>query len=54
MTSGTTGGDALRVEGLLELALVELRAAWTTTLPALFGSPEVAVGSVPAGSVPTS
>jgi phosphoribosylformylglycinamidine synthase len=51
---GTTGGDALSVEGLLELPLAELRAAWTATLPALFGAPVVTVGSVPAGTVPTS
>jgi phosphoribosylformylglycinamidine synthase len=51
---GTTGGDALTVEGLAELPLAELRAVWTATLPALFGSPEVAVGTVPAGTVPTS
>jgi phosphoribosylformylglycinamidine synthase len=51
---GTTGGDALTVEGLLDLRLAELRAAWAATLPALFGSPEVAVGTVPAGTVPTS
>jgi phosphoribosylformylglycinamidine synthase II len=51
---GTTGGDGLSVEGLPELGLAELRAAWTATLPALFGSPEVAVGTVPAGAVPTS
>ncbi|HEX2073932.1 MAG TPA: phosphoribosylformylglycinamidine synthase subunit PurL, partial [Geodermatophilus sp.] len=57
---GTTGGDALVVEDLLELPLAELRAAWTATLPALFGSPEAevaaghAAGSVPAGTVPTS
>jgi phosphoribosylformylglycinamidine synthase II len=51
---GTTGGEALVVEGLLELPLAELREAWTATLPALFGSPEVAVGTVPAGAVPTS
>ncbi|MCV2490257.1 phosphoribosylformylglycinamidine synthase subunit PurL [Geodermatophilus sp. YIM 151500] len=51
---GTTGGDALRVADLPELPLAELRAAWTATLPALFGSPEVTVGSVPAGTVPTS
>jgi phosphoribosylformylglycinamidine synthase len=50
---GTTGGDALRVDGL-ELGLAELRAAWSATLPALFGTPEVAVGAVPAGTVPTS
>ena len=51
---GTTGGDVLVVDGLLELPLAELRAAWTATLPALFGSPEAAVGTVPAGTVPTS
>jgi phosphoribosylformylglycinamidine synthase len=51
---GTTGGDVLAVDGVLDLGLAELRAAWTATLPALFGSPEVAVGSVPAGAVPTS
>ncbi len=54
-TTGSSGPDsALVVEGLPALPLAELRAAWTATLPALFGSPEVAVGSVPAGSVPTS
>jgi phosphoribosylformylglycinamidine synthase len=51
---GTTGGDALVIEDVLELPLAELRAAWTGTLPALFGSPEVTVGSVPTGAVPTS
>jgi phosphoribosylformylglycinamidine synthase len=51
---GTTGGDALVVGDLLELRLAELRAAWTATLPALFGSPEVTIGTVPAGTVPTS
>jgi phosphoribosylformylglycinamidine synthase subunit PurL len=51
---GTTGGDALAVEGLLELPLAELRAAWSATLPALFGTPEATVGTVPAGGVPTS
>src|SRR4051794_22557326 len=51
---GTTGGEALVLDGLLELPLTELREAWTATLPALFGSPEVAVGTVPAGTVPTS
>jgi phosphoribosylformylglycinamidine synthase len=51
---GTTGGDAVVVEGVLELPLAELRAAWTATLPAIFGTPEVTVGSVPAGTVPTS
>ena len=51
---GTTGGDALVVDGLLDLRLAELRAAWTATLPALFGTPEAAVGAVPVGAVPTS
>jgi phosphoribosylformylglycinamidine (FGAM) synthase-like enzyme len=51
---GTTGGDSLAVEGLPELPLTELRTAWTATLPALFGTPEATVGSVPAGTVPTS
>jgi phosphoribosylformylglycinamidine synthase II len=51
---GTTGGDALVLTDLFELSLDELRAAWTATLPALFGSPEAAVGTVPAGTVPTS
>jgi phosphoribosylformylglycinamidine synthase len=56
---GTTGGDALIVSddsaaGLVELPLAELRHAWTATLPALFGSPEVAVGAIPAGTVPSS
>jgi phosphoribosylformylglycinamidine synthase len=51
---GTTAGDALVVDGVLELPLAELRAAWTATLPALFGTPEAAVGAVPTGSVPTS
>jgi phosphoribosylformylglycinamidine synthase subunit PurL len=51
---GTTGGSALVVDGLLELPLAELRAAWTATLPALFGSPEATIGAVPAGTVPTS
>ena len=51
---GTTGGDALVVEDLPDLPLAELRAAWTATLPALFGSPEVTVGTVPAGTVPSS
>ncbi len=51
---GTTGGDAIVVDGVLELPLDELRRAWTGTLPGLFGSPEVAVGAVPAGTVPTS
>jgi phosphoribosylformylglycinamidine synthase subunit PurL len=51
---GTTGGDTLALDGLLELPLAELRAAWTATLPALFGSPAAAVGTVPAGTVPSS
>ncbi|WP_269192551.1 phosphoribosylformylglycinamidine synthase subunit PurL [Blastococcus sp. VKM Ac-2987] len=51
---GTTGGDALTVDGVLELPLAELRSAWSATLPALFGRPEDAVGTVPAGTVPTS
>jgi phosphoribosylformylglycinamidine synthase len=51
---GATGGNALAVEGMPELSLGELRAAWTATLPALFGSPGAAVGTVPAGTVPTS
>jgi phosphoribosylformylglycinamidine synthase len=51
---GTTGGDTLSVDGLLDLRIAELRAAWSATLPALFGAPEVAVGAVPAGAVPTS
>jgi phosphoribosylformylglycinamidine synthase len=55
---GTTGGDALAVQGLPDLPLAELRAVWTATLPALFGHPETstgqAAGAVPAGTVPTS
>jgi len=51
---GTTGGDALVVEGLVELPLAELRTTWTRTLPDLFGHPEDAVGTVPTGAVPTS
>jgi phosphoribosylformylglycinamidine synthase subunit PurL len=51
---GTTGGDALVLTDLLEVSLDELRAAWTATLPALFGTPEATVGRVPAGAVPTS
>jgi phosphoribosylformylglycinamidine synthase len=51
---GTTGGDTLTVEGLLEFPLAELRAAWSATLPALFGTPADAVGTVPTGTVPTS
>jgi phosphoribosylformylglycinamidine synthase subunit PurL len=51
---GTTGGAALAVDDLLELPLAELRAAWTATLPALFGTPEATVGAVPTGAVPSS
>jgi phosphoribosylformylglycinamidine synthase II len=51
---GVTGGEALVLTDLFELSLDELRAAWSATLPALFGSPEAAVGTVPAGTVPTS
>jgi phosphoribosylformylglycinamidine synthase len=51
---GTTGGDSLVLDGLLELPLAELRAAWSATLPALFGNPEATIGTVPAGAVPTS
>jgi phosphoribosylformylglycinamidine synthase len=51
---GTTGGETLDVAGLLQLPLDELRAAWTATLPALFGTPEATVGRVPAGAVPSS
>ncbi|MGY1693059.1 phosphoribosylformylglycinamidine synthase subunit PurL [Geodermatophilus sp. SYSU D01105] len=51
---GTTGGDALAVDGVAELPLAELRAAWSATLPALFGTPEATVGRAPAGTVPTS
>jgi phosphoribosylformylglycinamidine synthase subunit PurL len=55
---GTTGGSgpdaALVVDGVADLPLAELRTAWTATLPALFGTPEATVGSVPAGTVPTS
>jgi phosphoribosylformylglycinamidine synthase len=46
---GRTGGHSLELTGLFGLSLDELRAAWTATLPALFGSPEVAVGAVPPG-----
>ncbi|GAA3021111.1 phosphoribosylformylglycinamidine synthase subunit PurL [Streptosporangium longisporum] len=34
---GVTGGDALRVEGLLEVPVTELREVHTGTLPAIFG-----------------
>jgi phosphoribosylformylglycinamidine synthase len=53
-TDGTGPDAALAIDGLLQLPLAELRAAWTATLPALFGSPEAAVGTVPAGTVPSS
>ncbi|SDE38922.1 phosphoribosylformylglycinamidine synthase [Blastococcus fimeti] len=52
---GTTGGEALVLDGVLALPLAELRAAWSATLPALFGGPEHStVFTVPAGTVPTS
>ena len=52
---GTTGGGSLVVDGLPDLPLTELRAAWTATLPALFGGPEHGTPlTVPAGTVPTS
>ncbi|HWJ65528.1 MAG TPA: phosphoribosylformylglycinamidine synthase subunit PurL [Nocardioides sp.] len=35
---GSTGGDALVVEGRFEVALDDLRSAWTATLPAALGS----------------
>ena len=35
---GTTGGDALVVEGAFDVPLDELRAAWTSTLPTAFGA----------------
>ena len=31
---GTTGGDALVVTGVFDLPLLELRSAWSATLPA--------------------
>jgi phosphoribosylformylglycinamidine synthase len=34
---GRTGGASLSVEGLFEVPLDELRLAWATTLPAVFG-----------------
>ena len=34
---GTTGGDALVVEGAFDVPLAELRTAWQATLPAAFG-----------------
>ncbi len=52
---GTTGGETLVIDGLLDLPLAELRAAWSATLPALFGGPEHSTPlTVPAGTVPTS
>ncbi len=50
---GTTGGDALVVEELATLPLAELRAAWTATLPAIFGTSEAPIGDRPGGTVPT-
>ncbi len=35
---GTTRGDSLVVEGVLEVPVAELREAWTATLPAALGS----------------
>ena len=34
---GTTGGESLAVQGILEVGLDELRTAHEGTLPALFG-----------------
>ena len=52
---GRRAATACAVDGLLELALAELRAAWSATLPALFGDARgQRVGAVPAGAVPTS
>ena len=34
---GETGGDTLTVEAAFEVPLPELRQAWESTLPALFG-----------------
>ena len=34
---GAVGGAALVVEGQFEVAVAELREAWTATFPALFG-----------------
>jgi phosphoribosylformylglycinamidine synthase subunit PurL len=34
---GSTGGDALVVDGVLEVPVEELRATWTATLPAVLG-----------------
>jgi phosphoribosylformylglycinamidine synthase len=36
-TIGATGGSTLEVEGWFDVALTELRAAWTGTLPAALG-----------------
>jgi phosphoribosylformylglycinamidine synthase len=36
---GRTGGTALRIDDVGDLALDELRAAWEGTLPARFGGP---------------
>jgi phosphoribosylformylglycinamidine synthase len=35
---GTTGGDALTVDGQLSIPLDELRAAWSSTLPDALGA----------------
>ncbi len=35
---GTTGGDALVVDGAFDIPLDELRSAWESTLPAAFGA----------------
>jgi phosphoribosylformylglycinamidine synthase len=37
---GTVGGSALNIAGLFDISLDELREAYTSTLPALFGSGE--------------
>jgi phosphoribosylformylglycinamidine synthase len=34
---GRTGGSTLSVEGVFEVPLSDVRQAWTTTLPAVFG-----------------
>jgi len=34
---GTTGGDSLKVEGVLEIPVTELRKTHTSTLPGIFG-----------------
>jgi phosphoribosylformylglycinamidine synthase II len=51
---GTTGDDALVLDGLLDLPLAALRAAWTATLPAIFGTPEATVAAVPTGAPESS